>query len=434
MRICVIGTGYVGLVAGAGFADGGNHVTCVDIDAEKIARLQRGEIPIFEPGLAELIEHASADDRMAFTTDIGAAMTDADVAFIAVGTPQATDGSADLGGVLAAAASIGEAMRGPLVVAIKSTVPVGTNERVHEVLAAHAKHPFSVVSNPEFLKEGDAVADFLRPDRVVIGTNDEHARELMRRLYHPMQRTGERILFMDPRSAEATKYIANAFLATRISFINEMAILCERLGANISHVRRGVGTDSRIGPRYLFPGAGYGGSCFPKDVSALRHMAEQVGKPLDILNAVHRVNEIQKEILFQHLHRHFEGKLGGKTIALWGIAFKPRTDDIRESPALRLIDALLGVGAKVRAYDPEANDAARARYGDRITLCKKSYEVFDDADALVVATEWQDFRNPDFARIKKKLRSPVIVDGRNVYADFGLAKMGFAYYAIGLKE
>ncbi|MBI2892968.1 MAG: UDP-glucose/GDP-mannose dehydrogenase family protein [Deltaproteobacteria bacterium] len=434
MRICVIGTGYVGLVAGAGFSDYGNHVRCVDVDADKIERLKRGELPIYEPGLAELIERSVADDRLAFSTDVAGAVAEAEVVFIAVGTPQGEDGSADLRSVLAVAETIGMAMRGYLVVAIKSTVPVGTNERVREVIGRHAKHQFSVVSNPEFLKEGDAVADFLSPDRVVVGVDDERAREILHRLYAPMQRKGERLIFMDPRSAEMTKYVANAFLATRISFINEMALLCERLGADIAHVRRGVGSDSRIGPRYLYPGCGYGGSCFPKDVSALRHMAEQSGKALEILGAVHRVNEAQKDVLFQRLDLHFAGDLAGKTIALWGIAFKPRTDDIREAPALRLIDSLLAAGARVRAYDPEANDAARALYGDRVTVCRKSYDVFEGADALVVATEWQEFRNPDFTRIREALRSPVIVDGRNVYAGFGLAAMGFAYYGIGVRE
>jgi UDPglucose 6-dehydrogenase len=371
---------------------------------------------------------------MFFTTDFAGAVADAEVVFITVGTPSAADGSADLTGVLRAAESIGRAMRGWLVVAIKSTVPVGTNERVAEVIGRTTSHPFAVVSNPEFLKEGDAVEDFLRPDRVIIGTNDERAREVMRRLYAPMQRTSDRILVMDPRSAEMSKYVANAFLATRISFINEIALLCERLGADVSQVRRGVGSDSRIGPRYLFPGCGYGGSCFPKDVAALRQMADAAGKPLDILGAVHRVNEGQKELLFELLNRHFSGALARKTIALWGIAFKPRTDDIRESPAIKLIDALLAAGASVRAYDPEANDPARRLYGDRITLCRKSYDVFEGADALVVATEWQEFRNPDFVRIREKLRTPVIVDGRNVYAGYGLGKMGFAYYGIGIHE
>ena len=430
MKIGVVGTGYVGLVLGACLAENGNTVVCVDNDESKVAALKAGEIPIYEPGLAEMVARNEAEERLSFTTDIADAVRKSEIVFIAVGTPQDEDGSADLSHVLEAARQIGRAMNGPRIVVNKSTVPVGTSKKVKEAILSVTSHPVSVVSNPEFLKEGAAVDDFLRPDRVVIGTDDPQAEAVMRELYEPFLRTGHPILVMDPASAELTKYAANAMLATRISFMNEIANLCDRVGADVRQVRAGIGTDTRIGPSFLFPGIGYGGSCFPKDVKALLRTGQDVGAPLEVVASVDRVNQAQKSILLPRL-RVFLGDLRGKTIGIWGLAFKPRTDDMREAPALTVINALLAEGARVRAYDPKAMKAARQLLGDRITYCSKSYDALEGADALVLATEWAEFREPDFARIKTLMRRPAIFDGRNIYNPLHLKELGFHYEGIG---
>jgi UDPglucose 6-dehydrogenase len=431
MRIAVLGTGYVGLVAGAGFADFGNDVTCIDVDADKIARLRRGEIPIFEPGLDRLVAHNLKEGRLAFTTDVAPSIAGAEVVIIAVGTPPAADGSADLSHVLAAAESIGRALTGWAVVVTKSTVPVGTAERIREAIARVTDQPFAVASNPEFLKEGDAVNDFMKPDRVVIGSDDERARETLRALYAPFVRTNDRVVVMSPRAAELTKYAANAFLATRISFMNDVANLCERLGADVEHVRRGMGMDPRIGPKFLFPGLGYGGSCFPKDVRAVMATAKDAGHHLEILEAVHRVNERQKRLLADKIAGHFGARLRGRTVALWGLAFKPGTDDIREAPSLVIIDRLLAEGVHVRAFDPAANAPVRARYGDRVAVFDSNYEAVRGADALALVTEWHEFRRPNFARLRELLVEPTVFDGRNVWDPHELRTLGFTYYGIG---
>ncbi|MBI5487325.1 MAG: UDP-glucose/GDP-mannose dehydrogenase family protein [Deltaproteobacteria bacterium] len=432
MRMAVVGTGYVGLVAGAGFANLGNTVRGVDRDAAKIEALQAGRIPIFEPGLGELVARNVAAHRLSFSTDVEAAVRDSEVVLIAVGTPSGPDGRADLSAVMAVADLVGAAIRAYTVVLIKSTVPVGTNDRVTERIAGRTKVDFDVVSNPEFLKEGAAVADFMKPDRVVIGARSERALELVRRLYLPLMRTAERILVMDPRSAELTKYVANSYLATRISFINEIANLCERVGADASAVRAGAGSDSRIGLRYFFPGCGYGGSCFPKDVRELLGTAEQYGLPLQILGAVHRVNEGQKALLARKVTARFGADLHGKRFAVWGLAFKPETDDMREAPSLAVVAALVGAGAEVRAHDPVARECARAQLPASVRLVDDEYEAARGADGLVVCTEWQGYRTPDFARLRGEMRLPVIFDGRNVYAKCGLAELGFEYYGIGV--
>jgi UDPglucose 6-dehydrogenase len=430
MRIAVIGTGYVGLVAGAGFADFGNDVTCADVDSSKIARLQRGEIPIYEPGLDSLVESNAQNGRLRFSSSVAEAVAGAEIAVIAVGTPQSEDGSADMRHVLAVAEAIGKAMTGYLVVITKSTVPVGTAERVAAVIQENAQHPFSVVSNPEFLKEGDAVNDFMKPDRIIIGTDDPRAISTLRHLYAPFVRTNDRLLFMDARSAELTKYAANAMLATRISFMNELAGLAERVGADIEHVRRGLGSDPRIGPKFLFPGTGFGGSCFPKDLKALLHLSHAAEVPLDVVTAVDHVNTRQKTVLAAKLQKHF-GELSGRRIAIWGLAFKPKTDDIREAPALALIDKLLAGGARVTAHDPAAMDAVRAIYGDRIAYAAGMYEALSGADALVLMTEWHEYRRPDFNRIKRELASPAVFDGRNIWDPAELRALGYTYHAIG---
>jgi len=432
MRMAVVGTGYVGLVAGAGFANLGNTVRGVDRDAAKIAALHAGRIPIFEPGLEELVARNVAAHRLSFSTDVEAAVRDSEVVLIAVGTPSGPDGRADLSAVMAVADVVGAAIRAYTVVLIKSTVPVGTNDRVTERIAERTKVPFDVVSNPEFLKEGAAVADFMKPDRVVLGARSERALELVRRLYLPLMRTGERILVMDPRSAELTKYVANSYLATRISFINEIANLCERVGADASAVRAGAGSDSRIGLRYFFPGCGYGGSCFPKDVRELLGTAEQHGLPLQILGAVHRVNEGQKGLLARKVAARFGADLAGKRFAVWGLAFKPETDDMREAPSLAVVAALVGAGAEVRAHDPVARECARAQLPASVLLVDDEYEAARGADGLVVCTEWQGYRTPDFERLRGEMRLPVIFDGRNVYAKSGLGELGFEYYGIGV--
>ena len=430
MKITVVGTGYVGLVVGACFAETGNDVVCVDVDEGKIRGLRRGRVPIYEPGLDELVRRNQTEKRLVFSTALSRATRGAEIIFIAVGTPPGEDGSADMQHVLAAARQLARAMNGYTVVAIKSTVPVGTAARVRAVITGTTRHPFSVVSNPEFLKQGSAVEDFLKPDRVVIGAEDASARELMRALYAPFTRTGAPIVTMDCASAELSKYAANAMLATRVSFMNEIANVCERFGANIDDVRRVVASDRRIGPSFLFPGIGYGGSCFPKDVQALVHAARKDGYGFRILEAVEAVNTSQKRRLFEKMEAVL-GSLDGKQIAIWGLAFKPRTDDMREAPSITMIEALLEAGAKVVAYDPQAQRPARAIFGSRITLASHSYEALKGADALGILTEWNEFREPDFSRMRSLMRAPVIFDGRNL---FDLAQMrahGFTYYSIG---
>lgn len=430
MKIAVVGTGYVGLVVGACLAENGNAVVCVDNDDKKVQALRRGEIPIYEPGLAEMIPRNVAEERLRFTTDLPAAVRASEIIFIAVGTPQDEDGSADLRHVLAVADGIGRAMDGFKVIVNKSTVPVGTTGKVRKAVSAVTAHPFAVVSNPEFLKEGTAVEDFLKPDRVVIGADDERARAVMTELYAPFVRTGNPVLTMDCASAELTKYAANAMLASRISFMNEIANLCDRLGADVGQVRRGMGTDSRIGSSFLFPGIGYGGSCFPKDVKALIRTSEEAGVELRVVKAVDVANEAQRRVLVPRIEAHL-GTLKGKVVGVWGLAFKPRTDDMREAPAVAIIEGLLAGGATVRAYDPKSTSVAEGVFGSRIHLCRRSYDAVEGADALVVATEWNEFREPDFARVKSLMRHPAVFDGRNVYNPQVLREMGFYYEGIG---
>ena len=431
MNIAVIGSGYVGLVVGACLAETGNTVICADVDERKIEGLKRNVLPIYEPGLEPLVERNQKQKRLEFTTDVGDAVGRADVAFIAVGTPPDEDGSADLRHVLAVAETIGKHMKREMVVATKSTVPVGTAAKVAAKLAAHAKHPFHVCSNPEFLKEGSAVDDFLYPDRVIVGMDSDFARSVMAELYAPFVRTGKPIIFMDIPSAEMTKYAANAMLATRISFMNQMANLCEQVGANVDMVRRGIGSDGRIGASFLFPGPGYGGSCFPKDVKALVRTAQDVGAPIEILEAVEEVNERQKKRLFEKLTKALGGSVKGARIAVWGLAFKAKTDDMREAPSLTLIDQALDAGAKIVAHDPVAMEEAKRRLGDRVDYAEDNYEALAGADALVVVTDWNEYRHPDFGRIKATLRRPVVVDGRNLYDPAKMQQLGFTYASIG---
>ncbi len=431
MRVGVIGSGYVGLVAGACLAETGNDVTCADVDASKIDGLKRGVLPIYEPGLEELVERNQREGRLAFTVDIRAAIADAQVVFIAVGTPPDEDGSADLTHVLAVAEQIGRHANREVVVVTKSTVPVGTAAKVCATIAAVATVKFHVCSNPEFLKEGAAVDDFLKPDRVVVGTATDFSRDVMRELYAPFVRTGKPIMFMDIPSAEMTKYAANAMLATRISFMNEISNLCETVGADVDQVRRGIGSDSRIGPSFLFPGPGYGGSCFPKDVQALLRTAKKYGTPLHVVAAAEAANERQKQRLFEKLGAALDGSLSGARVAIWGLAFKPNTDDMREAPSLTLIEQLLGAGAQVVAHDPEAMHEARRRLGERIACVENMYDALAGADALVVVTDWNVYRNPDFARIQRALRRPVLIDGRNLYDGVKLRALGFTYDAMG---
>ncbi|MEK6630895.1 MAG: UDP-glucose/GDP-mannose dehydrogenase family protein [Acidobacteriota bacterium] len=430
MKLAVVGSGYVGLVAGACLAETGNDVVCVDKDESKIRMLRRGQIPIFEPGLEELVRRNRAEKRLTFTTQLARAVRSSSVIFIAVGTPQGEDGSADLQHVLEVARDIARAMNGYKVVVDKSTVPVGTAEKVREIIRRETTHPFSVVSNPEFLKQGAAVDDFLKPDRVVIGAEDEKAAEVMRQLYAPFTRTGAPIMVMDCPSAELCKYAANALLATKISFMNEIANVCEAFGADVDQVRKAVGSDRRIGPSFLFPGIGYGGSCFPKDVKAIVKFTADKGYDFKILKAVEDVNRRQKSVLADKMEKHF-GSLTGKTIAVWGLAFKPRTDDMREAPAIVLIERLLSAGAKVQAFDPAAMPAAKKIFGNRVTLASQSYKALPGADALALLTEWNEFREPDFARMRKLMKSPVIFDGRNIYTRDVIRTHGFTYYAIG---
>ena len=431
MEIAVIGTGYVGLVAGACFAETGNSVVCVDVNASKVEALVRGEVPIYEPGLEELIRRNAAAGRIRFTTSTREAVEASQVVFIAVGTPQGEDGSADLSYVLAAAREIGRSMNGPKVVVDKSTVPVGTAAKVAEAIRQVSSHPVAVVSNPEFLKEGNALDDFLKPDRVVIGSDDPDALQVMEDLYTPFLRTGKPILKMDARSAEMAKYAANAFLATKISFMNEIANLCEAVGADVGKVREGIGTDARIGPHFLFPGPGYGGSCFPKDVQALAKTGIDQGSPLQILAAVQSVNDTQKKVLLRKLDEELGSDLSGRTIAIWGLAFKPKTDDKREAPSLTIVRGLLQRGARVVAHDPEAMKEARRIFGDSIQLVENPYEACTGADALLVLTEWSNYQRPNFETIRTLLKSPVIVDGRNIYNPDRMRQAGFVYHSIG---
>jgi UDPglucose 6-dehydrogenase len=430
MKIAVVGTGYVGLVAGACLAENGNDVVCVDKDPAKIRLLQRGKIPIYEPGLEELVRRNTAEKRLTFTTGLPDAVRASEIVFIAVGTPQGEDGSADLQHVLGVAHEIGKAINKYTIVVDKSTVPVGTAKKVKAAIASETSVPFSVVSNPEFLKQGAAIEDFMKPDRVVIGCEDEKSGEIMLELYSPFTRTGAPIMVMDCASAELTKYAANAMLATRISFMNEIANVCELVGANAESVRKAVGSDRRIGPSFLFPGIGYGGSCFPKDVKAMLKSAADEGYDFKILGAVESVNQRQKSRLVEKMQAHF-GDMKGRTMALWGLAFKPRTDDMREAPAITIVEKLLSMGATVRAYDPEAVETARRVFADRITYCDHSYDALDGADALAVVTEWNEFREPDFAKMKQLLKSPVVFDGRNIYSPDMMRGLGFQYFSIG---
>ena len=440
MKLSVIGTGYVGLVTGACFAEMGNDVMCIDVDAAKIERLKRGIIPIYEPGLEALVRNNTAQKRLQFSTALDDAVAFADIHFIAVGTPPNEDGSADLQHVLNVARELGRRIERYSIVVDKSTVPVGTAERVRDAIRAElrtrgAAVEFDVVSNPEFLKEGDAVADFMRPDRVIVGCESQRARDTLHQLYGPFMRNHERILFMGLRDAEMTKYAANAMLATKISFMNEIANLCDRLGVDAEHVRVGIGSDQRIGYSFIYPGAGYGGSCFPKDVKALIHMAKASGFEPEVLAAVEARNATQKRVLFDKIAGHFGNALRGSTIALWGLAFKPGTDDMREAPSLTLIEALIGAGARIRAYDPVAMDTARAAmpaaWLERLTFADNQYDAVNGADALALVTEWKPFRYPDFDLLRRRLKQPVIFDGRNQYDPRALAAAGFQYYGIG---
>lgn len=431
MKVCVIGSGYVGLVAGACFSDTGNDVTCADISEEKVEALKAGVIPIYEPGLHEIVERNSKVGRLTFTTDVAQAIRDNDVIFIAVGTPMDGEGAADLQHVKAVAEIIGDNLNGFKVIVDKSTVPVGTADMVMEIISSRTTGEFAVVSNPEFLKEGAAVQDFLKPDRIVIGTDSERGREVMARLYAPFQRTSNRIIFMDLRSAEMTKYAANAMLATRISFMNEVARLCEEVGADVDMVRRGVGSDPRIGSKFLFPGVGFGGSCFPKDLRALIQTGREYGRDMKVLRAVVEVNEAQKVRLVERIVEEFGEDLSGRTFALWGLAFKPETDDMREAPSIEIIRGLRERGATVRAHDPVAIETAKAAITDEVEYTSDNYEALKDADALIVVTEWSQYRTPDFSRIKSLLKKPVIFDGRNLYRPELLEELGFSHYSIG---
>jgi UDPglucose 6-dehydrogenase len=432
MRLAVIGSGYVGLVAGAGFADFGNEVVCVDLDAERIRRLKEGIIPIHEPGLTELVKDNLAAGRLSFTTAIGEAVAGADVVILAVGTPMSeNDGAADLRYVDGAARDVARALTGYAVVVTKSTVPVGTAARIRAIMSAETQQPFSVASNPEFLKEGDAVNDFMKPDRVVLGVDDERAGQTLRQLYAPFVRTNDRIMVMDVASAELTKYASNAMLAVRISFMNELALLSERVGADIEKVRKAVGADPRIGPKFLFPGPGFGGSCFPKDIRALAHTARGTGMTLEVVEAADRANLRQKKVLGARVRDFFGGDLAGKRIAIWGLAFKPETDDIREAPALTVIADLRAAGAHVVGYDPVAMPAIKAQLGDALELASGEYAAVEGAHALVLVTEWKQFRGADFRRVKAAMAAPNVFDGRNIWDPATLRGLGFAYHAIG---
>lgn len=431
MRIAVVGTGYVGLVTGAGFADFGHDVTCVDIDETRVQKLRAGEVPFYEPGLHDLIKRNTTLERLRFTTSTKEAMEGAQIAFIAVGTPSGNDGSANLQYVMDAAKQIGETMTNFTVIVTKSTVPVGTGDKVKEVVKSVAKHPFAVASNPEFLKEGDAVNDFRKPSRVIVGVDDPKALDLLREVYRGVVRTNDRLHVMDIHSAEITKYASNCMLAVRISFMNELSRLCETVGADIEAIRKGMGSDPRIGNKFLFAGAGFGGSCFPKDLRALVHTGQQHDVPLAVVDAAIRANEKQKRVVGEKVLAHFGGNLNGRKIAIWGLAFKPETDDIRESPALTTIDQLLKAGATVTGYDPEAMPNIRAQLGNSIELAKDAYTAAQGADATVLITEWHELRNPEFARLKAAMKSPVLFDGRNVWSPEEARAAGFTYFGIG---
>lgn len=436
MNIAIVGTGYVGLVTGTCFAEMGVDVTCVDVDAAKIEALRQGHIPIYEPGLEEMVLRNVEAGRLHFTTELTSCLQDVEVVFSAVGTPPDEDGAADLRYVLEVARTFGQHINRYTILVTKSTVPVGTAQRVKEVIQEELARrgvavPFDVASNPEFLKEGAAIRDFMSPDRVVIGTESPRVEKIMSRLYKPFLLQRERIIFTDIASAEMIKYASNAMLATRISFMNDIANLCELVGADVNMVRRGIGSDTRIGRKFLYPGCGYGGSCFPKDVKALIQTAQRAGYPMEVLQAVDRVNERQKGILFEKLLRHFDSDLKGCVVALWGLSFKPETDDMREAPALVLIERLLEAGCRVQVYDPIAMDEARRRLGDRVSYCRDMYEAAVDADALMLVTEWKEFRLPSFNILKRTMRTPLILDGRNIYDKEQLQEQGFVYYKIG---
>jgi UDPglucose 6-dehydrogenase len=431
MKIAVIGTGYVGLVSGTCFADSGNDVTCVDIDQAKIERLKAGEIPIYEPGLEEMVRENQAAERLHFTTDMAGAVAPAEIVYLAVGTPQSDDGSADMQFLWSAVDKIAPHLRPDAIVVTKSTVPVGTCNKIFARLKEQTGRECDVASNPEFLKEGSAIEDFIKPDRVVVGVRRKEVGEVLHELYKPFMRTEKPFLIMSPESAELTKYVANALLSTKISFINEMANLCERMGADINDVRRGIGHDSRIGFAFLFPGVGYGGSCFPKDVRALVRMAEDHGIEPRLMRVVDSVNENQKRLFIEKLKTHFQRNLSGKTIAIWGLAFKPRTDDVREAPALVLIDWLLSQGAIVQVHDPEAMENVRQQYGDKLTYCAKPMKALEGADALAIMTEWGDYQRPEFKAMYQRMKSPVIFDGRNLYEPWAMERLGFTYHSIG---
>ncbi|MBI4526903.1 MAG: UDP-glucose/GDP-mannose dehydrogenase family protein [Deltaproteobacteria bacterium] len=433
MNIGVIGTGYVGLVAGTCFAETGNEVICVDIDEAKIAALKSGKVPIYEPGLEELVRRNLDEQRLSFTTDLEAAVQKSEILFIAVGTPQAPDGSADMDQALATARAIARAMNSPKIIVNKSTVPVGTADRLRTLIRGLTPHRFWVLSNPEFMKEGAAVEDFMKPDRVVLGGEDAEAIEVVKELYEPFVRTGNPILVMGTRSAEMSKYAANAMLATKISFINEVSNLCEKLGADVNEVRRAIGLDRRIGPHFIFAGVGYGGSCFPKDVRAMIAMGIP-GLELPLLRAVESVNERQKLVLVEKVKNHFGRDLSGRAFAVWGLSFKPRTDDMRDAPSIPVIEALLAAGARVQVHDPEAENEARKIFGERVIYHQRNYDALKGADALLVITEWNEFRRPNFQTIKKMLKTPVIFDGRNIYDPVDLRKLGFTYYSIGRRD
>src|SRR5262245_22159243 len=433
MNLSVIGTGYVGLVAGACFAESGNDVVCVDIDEKKIERLKQGIIPIYEPGLPDLIERNVREERLTFTTDFDAAVKRSLVLFIAVGTPPAPDGSADLSAVFKVAKDIGRIMDRYKLIVTKSTVPVGTTEKIRDIIAKETRQPFDVVSNPEFLKQGAAVEDFMKPDRVVVGADDPRPAEIIRDLYAPFVRTGSPIVLMDTRTAEMVKYTANAFLAARISFMNEIANLCEEVGADIDMIRKSIATDGRIGPAFLFAGVGFGGSCFPKDIRALIQTARENKYPMRILDAVDAVNSDQADRFAVKIKKHFGNDLSGKRMAIWGLSFKPRTNDMREAPAIRIIESLRTAGAAITAYDPEAAEEAKKIFGDRIQYAPNNYACLEGADALVVVTEWQVFRNPNFERMKATMRQSVVFDGRNIFEPGHMRQLGFTYYSIGRK-
>jgi len=431
MKIAVVGTGYVGLVTGTCFAESGNHVVCVDIDAEKVKKMKAGKVPIYEPGLETLFERNIAQERLFFTTDLEEGIKDAKVIFLALPTPPGADGSADLQFVLDVSAKLGPLLKDYTVIVNKSTVPVGTADKVKSAISKNCNVDFDVVSNPEFLKEGYAIEDFMKPDRIVIGTRSERAREIMEKLYKPFVRQGNPILFMDERSSEMTKYAANAFLATKITFMNEIANLCDKVGANVDSVRRGIGTDVRIGKHFLYSGIGYGGSCFPKDVQAIVKTAHENNIKLEILESVIQINEKQKVIMIPMMKKFFGGSLKGKKIAIWGLAFKANTDDIREAPALYIIDELLKEGATVVAHDPEALHNVKKLLGDKIQYSELQYDTLDGADCLMIVTDWQSFRNPNFGKIAVKLKNKVIFDGRNLFEHEEMAEIGFTYFSVG---